>query len=313
MDGNERCQFIRLRALKGRNYGAPPHDEQVEVLQVCEPLSFPPPFDEPAPHPRFHHALPVRGRAREPVGFHITIRLEDDRPIATTPAALRILARVLLSQGEERGLLAFGAADNHVHATLAAGRRSAGRFAHDVETALRWRLDLGARFERARIRPLHDQRHAYNAFHYVHRQDARHELHLDHAREGTSLPDLLGLRVLDTSLIARVRTHLPRVHREDLVGQFPPGALERKTPIDLDVLADAAAAALALPELRGRSAGVSRARRAAVHAAGPDVPSARLGECLGIGVRSVQVLRLGAREPALIAAVAKQALLRLSP
>lgn len=178
---------------------------------------------------------------------------------------------MLLSQGEERGLLAFGAADNHVHATLAAGRHSAGRFAHDVETALRWQLDLGARFERARIRPLHDQRHAYNAFHYVHRQDARHELHLDHAREGTSLPDLLGLRVLDTSLIARVRTHLPRVRREDLVGQFPSGAFDKKTSIDLGVLADAAAAALALPALRGRSAGVSRARRAAVHAAGPDV------------------------------------------
>jgi len=169
---------------------------------------------------------------------------------------------VLLSQGEERGLLAFGAAENHVHATLAAGRDSAGSFAHYVETALRWQLDLGARFERARIRSLNDQRHAYNAFHYVHRQDA------------------------------------------------PSGAFDEKASIDLEVLADTAAAALALPELRGRSAEVARARRAAVHAAGPDVPSAQLGECLGIGVRSVQVLRQERREPALIAAVAKQALLR---
>lgn len=169
---------------------------------------------------------------------------------------------MLLSQGEERGLLAFGATENHVHETLAAGRDSAGSFAHYVETALRWQLDLGARFERAHIRSLNDQRHAYNAFHYVHRQDA------------------------------------------------PSGAFDEKASIDLEVLAEAAAAALALAELRGRSAEVARARRAAVHAAGPDVPSAQLGECLGIGVRSVQVLRQERREPALIAAVAKQALLR---
>ena len=246
----------------------------------------------------------------EPIGFHVTIRLEDDRPIATTPAALRILARVLLSQGERRGLLAFGAADNHVHAMLAAGRDAAGSFALYVETALRWKLGLGARFERARVRPLQDQRHAYNAFRYVHRQDARHDLYLDQACEGTSLPDLLGLRMLDTSLIARVRTLLPRVRREDLVGHFPSGALDEKASIDVEVLADSAAAALAIPDLRGRSIDVSRARRAAVHAAGPTVSTAQLSACLGIGLRGVQALRQEAREPALIAAVAKQALLR---
>jgi hypothetical protein len=134
----------------------------------------------------------------------VTIRLEDDRPIATTPAALRVVARVVLQQGEERGLLAFGAADDHLHAALAADRASAGAFARYVESALVWQLGLAARFERARIRPLHDQKHAYNTFHYAHRQDSRHELDLDRAREGTSLPDLLGLRILDTSLIARI-------------------------------------------------------------------------------------------------------------
>jgi hypothetical protein len=59
-----------------------------------------------------------------------------------------------------------------------------------------------------------------------------------------------------------------------------------EAPLDLDVLADAAAAALALVDLRGRSPDVLRARRAAVHAVGPDVPSHRLSDCLGIGLRA---------------------------
>jgi len=256
-----------------------------------------------------------RRQPREPIGFHVTIRLEDDRPIATTQSALRVLARVVLSQGEERGLLAFGAADDHLHAELATDRASAGAFALYVETALRWQLRLGARFERARIRPLHDQRHAYNTFHYTHRQDSRHDLDLDRGRDGTSLPDLLGLRVLQTSLIARVRAHLPRVRRDELVEQFPSGSFERlssdeRGAIALDVLAEAAAAALALPDLRGRSVDAWRARRAAVHAAGPEVPGRLLSDCLGVGVRAIQSLRTLACEPALIRAVEKQAVLR---
>ena len=171
------------------------------------------------------------------------------------------------------------------------------------------------RFERARIRPLHDQKHAYNTFHDAHRQDSRHELDLDLAREGTSLPDLLGLRVVESSLIARVRAHLPRIRRDDLTRQFPPGAFEAVDnpgypDLDLDVLADAAAAVLALADLRGRSADVLRARRAAVHAAGPSVSSRRLGECLGTSVRVVQSLRSQPPEPTVIRAVERQARLR---
>jgi len=261
-------------------------------------------------HDRFNRAASDRRLTREPIGFHVTIRLEDDRPIATTPASRRVVARVVLEQGEARGLLAFGAADDHLHAALATDRATAGAFARYVESALVWQLGLAARFERARIRPLQDQKHAYNTFHYAHRQDSRHLLDLDRAREGTSLPDLLGLRVLDTSLIARVRAHLPRIRREDLLGQFHPDAFDVDGPLDLDVLADAAAAALALCDLHSRSPDALRARRAAVHAAGPDVSSRRLSDCLGIGQRAIQSLRKQQREPVLIQAVERQAHLR---
>lgn len=261
------------------------------------------------PHDRFNGAGSDRRLTREPIGFHVTIRLEDDRPIATTQASRRVVARVVLEQGEARGLLAFGAADDHLHAALATDRATAGAFARYIESALVWQLGLAARFERARIRPLQDQKHAYNTFHYAHRQDSRHLLELDRAREGTSLPDLLGLRVLETSLIARVRAHLPRIRRADLIGQFHPEAFDVDALLDLDVLADAAAA-LALVDLRGHSLDAHRARRAAVHAAGPDVSSRRLSDCLGIGLRAIQSLRKQQREPALMSAVQRQAHLR---
>lgn len=243
------------------------------------------------------------------------MRLEDDRPIATSSAALRTVARVVLEQGECRGLLGFGTADDHLHALLAAvTRATAGCFARYVESALRQGLRLGAGFQRARFIPVRDQRHAYNALNYVHRQDSRHDLHRDVMRDGTSLPELLGLRVIDTSLIARVRAHLPRVRREDLVEHFPAGVFDdadSEGPIEHQVLADAAAAAFALPDLAGRSFEVARARRAAIHVAGPDMPTRSLVGCLGIKARAVQTLRLAPVEPRVVRAVKLQTLLRM--
>ncbi len=251
-----------------------------------------------------------RSALDRPLGFHVTLRLEDDRAIATTVPAFRVVSRVALAQGEARGLLAFGAADNHLHALLVTDRVTAGAFARYVETALRWQLGLGARFEPARIRPLRDQRHAYNTLHYAHRQDARHAVGLDPAREGTSLPDLLGLRALGTSLVARVRAHLPRVRREDLVAVLPPGAFAENESFELDVLADAAAAALALPDVSGQCVDSFRARRAAVHAAGREVRGTLLSDVLRIGVRAVQSMRAQPEEPLLVRAVKLQALVR---
>jgi len=249
-------------------------------------------------------------RRPAPIGFHVTIRLADDRPIAMTAPGLRVIARVVLMQGERRGLLAFGAADDHLHAELASDRATAGAFAQYVEVALGRRLGLGAPFERARIRPLQDQKHAYNTFRYVHRQDSRHDLHRDPFREGTSLPDLLGLRMLETSLATRVRMRLPRVHDEELIAQFPPGVFEEDRPIDLDILAASAAAVFAIPDLRGRCLEASRARRAAIHVAGPDAPTKHLGDSLGIRPRAVQALRALPPEANVVCAVRMQALLR---
>lgn len=245
-----------------------------------------------------------------PLGFHVVMRLADDRPIATSRAARRVLARVVLGQGERCGLLAFGAADDHLHAELATDRASAGAFAHHVEVALGFRLALGARFERVRIRPLVDQRHAYNTFGYVSRQDSRHDVGLDPEREATAIHDLLGLRVLYPRIRARVRSHLPRIGRDDLLKHLPRGVFDEAIPIALDLLADAAAAAFALPDLLGRSLDAARARRAAIQSVPRDVPSEQLAGELGVGVRLVQAARAAPLDGDAVRAIQAQARLR---
>lgn len=251
--------------------------------------------------------------AKTPIGFHVMLRLVDDRPIVTSVAELRALARVVLEQGERRGLLAFGAADNHVHAELAADRATSGAFAHYVATSLRWRLALGVSFEPARIRPLVDQRHAYNTFLYVQRQDTRHDLGRDPWREATSLPDLLGMRVRPTSIVRRVRAQLPRVRRDALLALLPSEVgegLATEGPVPMAVLADAACAAFALPDLQRRRVEVTAAQRAAVHAAGASAPSRDLADHLGVDVRSVQRFRTEPVDESAVRAVTLQASMR---
>lgn len=251
------------------------------------------------------HTSPAAPR---PVGFHVTLRLEDDRPLAVCVADLRMLARVVLEQGEHRGLIAFGAADNHLHAELVADRAVAGAFAHYVATSLRWRLALPVAFEPARIRPLVDQRHAYNTFRYVQRQDAHHALDRDPAREGTSLPDLLGLRVLPTAIARRVCAYLPRVRRDDVFALFPRAAREPAAePPSVERLVEAASAAFALPDLRGHGRMVCRARGAVVHAATTSTTARALAEVLGVSIRTIQTLRAQPAEAPAVRAVLLQA------
>jgi len=244
-----------------------------------------------------------------PIGFHVMMRLRDSRPIASSLAAVRTVSRVVLAQGEERQLLAHGLADDHLHAVLTASRAMAGDFAQYVEIALGRLLELGSRFQVAHIVPLQNQDHALKTFHYVQRQDARHGLDRDPLREGTSLPDMLKIRLIGSSIAERVRERLPRVRTEHLLQHFPAGVFVER-PIDPSTLAEAAAAVFALPNLRGRGEELARARRAAVHVGGLQMGTRMLSEALEIGARAVQVLRALPPEPLVVRAVKMQALLR---
>lgn len=227
----------------------------------------------------------------EAVAYHLVLRVSDGRPIAPTAEGRRVLARVVLEQGAQRGLLGFGLGHDHLHIEAAATRVTAGELARYVATALRARLGLRAPFAQAWIERTRDQKHLRNRLLYAMGQDRHHRGGWDPTFDATSLPDLIGLRAVDSSIGERVRRHVPRLDRAELLGLLPPDALSYRGPFDLGLIAEAAAAAFALRDLSGRSPTTVVARHAAVLAAGPNVTSRELARRLGIGQRAIQRMR----------------------
>jgi hypothetical protein len=253
------------------------------------------------------------------IAHHISMRLVDDRVLTCTPAGFRAAARAFHAAGARRGLLGFGVADTHAHALVACSRAEAGAFARAVEVALRIVLRLPVPFEPARIRPVRDQGHLGSTESYVHRQQRKHGAFLDRFHDGSSLPDLLGLRALHavargggqatSPLITRLGSHLPRLTPREIRGWadlvLPEG------PCDMAPLADAAAGALALPDLAGQDAERTAGRRAAVHvtlAAG--LKPRAIAELLATTVRTVYRLATEPSPTDLVRAVSLQLRLR---
>ena len=253
----------------------------------------------------------------EPIAHHLVLRLADNRVLPTSTADRRLLARCVLRQGRRTRLLAFRAADTHVHVLLACDRRRTGWFAQSAGTALQQRLRPGARFAPAWHEPVRSQRHLARAFDYVFRQEERHGLVLDPYAEGSNLPDLLGLRVEGVWTTALVRELLPRVGRDELLRllrlglpHLSPAPLAPPAHLPIAGLGDAAAAAALLPSLQGSSATIVSARRAAVHAAGPG-RTAALARELRSSVAGIKRLRRQPSDPLLVEAVRRQAAIRL--
>ena len=244
-----------------------------------------------------------------PLAHHITMRLAFDRAIARTPAELRLAARVVLQHGRTRSLLGFRVADTHLHAVVAGSRELAGSFAQLAETSLRKRLRLPVPFERARIRAIESQRHLQNTLRYVFRQEEHHGTAFDLAHDGSSLPELLGLRQLDRSIAERVQRQLPRLTRSTLLDWLGAGDLEH-APSDPHVYWEATAAALGLSSFVGTSRTHQAARRAAAHLLVPSCGAATVAEVLGISQRSLRRYRGQPVEPALLRAIDQQARLR---
>lgn len=243
--------------------------------------------------------------SRMPVGHHVRLRARDDRVVAPSPAERRVLARTVLEHGRECRLLTFRAADTHSHAEVACSREAAGEFARRVSISLTLRLGVECGFQPAWIGPIHDQRHLLATFWYILRQRDHHGLESDPWHEGSNLPDLLGLRPLGVYTAANVRELLPRVHRGELIEVLGD---DLTGPIDVDSLADAAAAAACLPDVSGNGPLATAARAAATQAV--DATSDRAARLLGVSTRTVRRLR-GMKVPAeLVQAVARQLSLR---
>lgn len=199
-------------------------------------------------------------------GHHVTLRLVEDDWIAREVADRRALSRTLYACGDERGLLAFRVTDNHLHVLLECSRETAGQFARVAMPALRRVLRLETPFESARIRPIRSLRHLSNTLAYVFEQGRRHDSTYDLAHDGSSLPELLGLRCLQAGpTVRRVRSTFPRLRRSQLEKWLGAAGLwsEDVAP-ELAVLGDAAAAAVALPHLRSRGVLACAVKSAAI-------------------------------------------------
>lgn len=245
---------------------------------------------------------------REPLAWHVTMRPCNDGWVARRPAELRRAARIIHAACAEDRLFAFRVADTHVHVLLTGTRVEAGRAAQTIASALRQALHT-ARFEPARFRPITTQRHLHNALAYVLRQEERHGTDLDPAHDGSIVPDLLGMRLLDggDAVLRRVRMHLPRLASADVRAWVDFEALERVDP-DPAHLADAAAAALGLASVRSNDPLACLARRAATQAL--PLTSKNVAELIGVDCSSVRRLRRQPVPGALVRAVDLQLRLR---
>jgi hypothetical protein len=234
------------------------------------------------------------------------MRLSDDRVIAPTTSALRVAARALMARGRAARLLAMRLADTHLHVLLGCAQDEARRFAHHTAIALHRLLRLPVPFEPTRARPVVDQRHLYSAFRYVLRQDAHHGIGSDPAHDGSSLPDLLGMRLLGTEHPETVRMMLPRLDRRELAASLGIQLADADS-VPPGLLPAAAAAALGLTDLEHHKSQRSvLARRAAVHAGAELLSTKVLSAELGVSPRTIQRFREQEVDPQLVRAVQLQ-------
>jgi len=219
------------------------------------------------------------------------MRLADSRVITPEVGERRVAAFSLLELAASFGVIAFHIVDTHIHALVVGTRERAGMFARRIEGTLQARLQLGCPFESARFSPVSDQLRLANTFAYVLDQAARHQLANDPLHEGSSVPDLVGLRVVHADGVARcARSYLPRLRPQELAARYLPAP--SATKLDSAQLAESAAAALALPNLSSREPRAVLARHAAVVAGLADGFTVReLTDALSLTSRRVEGLR----------------------
>jgi hypothetical protein len=244
-----------------------------------------------------------------PLGYHIMLRLTDDRVLAPSTAERRTLARQVFRAARPFAMTAFRAADNHVHLEVIGDERAAIEVARRTKIALVTGLGLEVAFERARLKPIFDQAHLGAVVGYMFNQEAHHGIGCDPWFDASNLLDLLEMRLIGAHTRGVFTELLPRFDRNRLLGFFRAGPIDA-APIDVCDLADAAAAAFALPALAGRSVTTVRARRAAVQAVRAHHTTAEIAAALGVEPRSVRKLATCRAEAAAVRAVELQMRLR---
>lgn len=240
-----------------------------------------------------------------PIAFQFVVRLSDDRVIAPDAARRRTLARCVLDAGEPLGLLAFGAADTHLHVLATCSREQATRLGRALVFGLRPALGHPVGFDPPAITPVRDQHHLAAAFGYVQRNARRHGVLDASAVEASSLPDLLWLRSGARWLGDRVKRALPRVSRRDLVALLALPDLPLCGPVAPD-LPDACAAAFGLADLRGKAPMAVRARATGLSMVDGQWTTRTIAEAFGVSERAIQRLRAHAVSPSDAEALRRQ-------
>lgn len=238
------------------------------------------------------------------IGSHINTKLADSRPIALDVAALRQVAQGVLRVGRPFELLGFRLADNHLHAVLAEDHVRATEFARRVELSIQARLRPGVRFQHVWVTPIESQSHLRRSFLYGFRQEEHHGTEVDPLYEASNLPDLLGARTIGRWTVAKVRQRLPRIGRPQLESFLPVTPAESN--LDLDLLPDAAAAAIGAKELASPGARAADLRAAAAHSVRGWASRRAMAEILGVHPRSVIKMLAREADPDLVRAIDAQ-------
>lgn len=230
------------------------------------------------------------------IASHVMIRLASNQVLAPSTESVRALVNIILRLGADRTLLVFAVVDSHIHALLLCPRAEAVEFARRVEIAWQLTCRFGVPFSPCHVKPVDTQAHLQNAFFYILRQLLHHGLELDPLREGSAISDLLGLRVRGLYLVTNVRGAIPRAGRPDLLPFLGDVDLQAE-PTEWAHLAQAAAAAYALPDL-SRSDVLTRRAISAGAALGRQWLSAgEVAELLGRSLSSLRRLRLSYPPP----------------
>lgn len=236
------------------------------------------------------------------LGHHIRIRLSDDRVIAPSLAERRMVVRAIHRIAEALPILGFGLADTHLHTESLGDAALANEIARRIGSSLRHRLRLPVGFHLLPARPIGDIWHLGHCLRYINTQASHHGVGWERWYEATSLPDLLGLRPRGAFLAVRVREHLPRIRRSELlhwlgVSQIRPA---HGTP---EEICQAALAASALHSFRGYAPETNALRRAVIAITGGAVGRRELASLLGVSMRHVTRLRSDPPEPELLSAI----------
>ncbi len=242
-----------------------------------------------------------------PLALQFVYRRQDGSPLAEDDGDRRALISAILAAGKNHGLLVAGAADTHAHA-VAKGARRPDRLAAATQWRLRTARGDGVRLEPTRVTEVRDQWHLQNAFFYALKQAQHHAVGGDPRFEATTLPDMLGLRVIAPWLPARVHAAIPRVSRQQLLELL--GLDTLATGFDPLALVDSAAAAVAARDLSRRAPVVVDARRAAIELGSEHLYDDELASLLGVHPRTLRKLRQRPVRLDLVRAIALQMGLR---